>query len=90
MTDHPYADFVHFPGKAPRFCRVYFFACSGADSPAAGQQPTAGNAFDLLTKLLGESDERSGILADFADRAHAAGLACERDYDSAREAVSAR
>jgi len=70
--------------------RYRALGAAGADSPAAGQQPTAGNAFDLLTKLLGESDERSGILADFADRAHAAGLACERDYDSAREAVSAR
>ena len=62
--------------------RYRALGAAGADSPATGQQPAAGNAFDLLTKLLGESDERSGILADFADRAHAAGLACERDYDA--------
>lgn len=67
--------------------RYRALGAAGADSPAAGQQPTAGNAFDLLTKLLGESDERSGILADFADHAHAAGLACERDYDAARAAL---
>lgn len=58
-----------------------------ANPAAAEHQPPAGDAIGVLTKLLGESDERSGILADFADRAHAAGLACERDYDAARAAL---
>lgn len=63
---------------------------TGADSTPAGKQSPAGDAIGVLADVLGRADQRAGELADFADRAHAAGLACERDYDSAREAVTAR
>ena len=38
----------------------------------------------LLSDLLSRADERAGELADFADRAHLAGRACEAAYDSLR------
>jgi hypothetical protein len=41
----------------------------------------------LLSQLLGESDERAGILADIAEQRGIAGRACEREYDRAREAL---
>ncbi len=58
-----------------------------ANPAAAGQQPPAGDAIGVLADMLGRADQRAGILADAADRAHAAGLACERDYDTARAAL---
>jgi hypothetical protein len=39
-------------------------------------------AADLLAQLLGRCAQRAAGLADLADRAHAAGSACERAYDS--------
>ena len=60
---------------------------AGADAAAAGQQPPAGDAIGVLADVLGRADQRAGELADFSDRAHAAGLACERDYDTARAAL---
>ena len=63
---------------------------TGADSTPAGKQSPAGDAIGVLADVLGRADRRAGVLAAFADAAHAAGAACERDYDSAREAVSAR
>ena len=59
----------------------------GANPAAAGHQPPAGDAIGVLADVLGRADQRAGILADAADRAHAAGLACERDYDAARAAL---
>lgn len=38
----------------------------------------------VLAELLQRADDREGSLADFADRAHAAGFACQRAYGSAR------
>ena len=61
-----------------------------ANPAAAGQQPPAGDAIGVLADVLGRADQRAGELADFADRAHAAGLACERDYDAARVALTGR
>jgi len=60
---------------------------TGADSTPAGKQSPAGDAIGVLADVLGRADQRAGELADFADRAHAAGLSCERDYDAAREAM---
>ena len=68
--------------------RYRALVAAGADSPAAGQQPPAGDAIGVLADVLGRADQRAGELADFADRAHAAGLACERDYDAARAALT--
>ena len=58
-----------------------------ANPAAAGHQPPAGDAIGVLANVLGRADQRAGELADWADRAHAAGLACERDYDAARAAL---
>lgn len=42
----------------------------------------------VLADVLQRADDRAGALAGFADAAHAAGLACERAYGSAREAMT--
>ena len=53
-----------------------------ADPAAAGQQQAADTTTRVLAELLERADERAGILASFADQAHAAGSACQRDYDA--------
>lgn len=50
---------------------------------AGGSTPTEDPLF-LLSDLLSRVDERAGYLAEFADRAHIAGRACETAYDSVR------
>lgn len=52
------------------------------DPTSATRSPPATAAIDLLSGLFSESDEGAGILADALDSAHAAGLACERAYDT--------
>jgi hypothetical protein len=42
----------------------------------------------VLTELYQRCDERTGKIAAFADAAHAAGQRCQRDYDTAREAMT--
>lgn len=49
---------------------------------ATGQRAPAEDPAGVLAKLLERIDERAGVLAEFADRASAAGRACERAYDS--------
>ena len=61
---------------------------TGADSTPAGKQSPAGDAIGVLADVLGRADRRAGVLAAFADAAHAAGAACERDYDAARAALT--
>ncbi len=51
-------------------------------SAANGFGSSAGDTGVLLADLLGKSVERNRQLADFADRAAAAGAICERQYDS--------
>ena len=58
-------------------------ACSPA---ATGGSTPAEDPLFLLSDLLSRADERAGELADFADRAHIAGRACEAAYDSLRPA----
>lgn len=53
-----------------------------ADSASAPGSPSAGAALDLLSDLFGESDEGAGIMAAAVDSARAAGLACQRAYES--------
>lgn len=48
---------------------------------AGGSTPAEDPLF-LLSDLLSRADERAGELAEFADRAHLAGRACEAAYDS--------
>ena len=50
---------------------------------AGGGTPAEDPLF-LLSDLLSRADERAGELAEFADRAHLAGRACEAAYDSLR------
>ena len=50
---------------------------------AGGGTPAEDHLF-LLSDLLSSADERAGELAEFADRAHIAGRACEIAYDSVR------
>lgn len=51
--------------------------------PAAGVNgaPTA-DPIGVLADVLGRADKRAGVLAAYADAARAAGLQCERNYDS--------
>ncbi len=61
-----------------------------SNSSAARERAAADATARMLADVLQRADDRAGALADFADRAHAAGTSCERAYTSAREAVTAR
>lgn len=63
-----------------RMGAAYRNASKNPGTPAGGQ--AAACPAGVLADLLRESDARSGILAAEADRARAAGSACERSYDS--------
>ena len=52
---------------------------------AAGGSTPAEDPLFLLSDLLSRADERAVELAEFADRAHVAGRACEAAYDSLRK-----
>lgn len=58
-----------------------------ADSTTAQLRASAAEAARVLAELRERADDRAGILARFADDAHLAGLACERRYHEAREAL---
>lgn len=57
-------------------------ARAAAHPSAATPGPPAGDALDLLADLFARADERAGELAAAADLAHAAGVTCQRAYDS--------
>jgi hypothetical protein len=59
------------------------------DSAPGAHEPPAADAIGVLADVLGRADARAGVLAAFADRAHAAGLACEADYDAAYRGLKA-
>lgn len=42
----------------------------------------ADDPIGVLADVLGRADARAGVLAEFADQAHIAGTACERQYDA--------
>jgi hypothetical protein len=50
-------------------------------APASASAPASAPG-DLLAELLGRVDAAAGELAEYADRARIAGLACERLHDS--------
>jgi hypothetical protein len=56
----------------------------GATSSAAAASAGAstGDALDVLAQLFSGADDTAGELAQAADRARVAGLACERSYDA--------
>lgn len=60
------------------------YAASSATSSAAaaGDCQAAETVSGLYADLLGRAVERGAVLADLADRARAAGQACEAAYDS--------
>ncbi|MCW5648339.1 MAG: DUF2514 family protein [Ramlibacter sp.] len=51
-------------------------------TPAVEDCTAAGDAIGVLSDVLSRADRRAGLLASYADAAHAAGLKCERDYDA--------
>ncbi len=58
-----------------------------ADSATAELRASAADAARMFAELRERADDRAGILARAADDAHLAGLACERRYQEAREAL---
>lgn len=54
-------------------------AAAGDPAAAAGGPPAAGPGL-VLADMLRRADERAGQLAQYADQARVAGLACERAY----------
>lgn len=58
-----------------------------ADSAVAGLRPPADDPIGVLADVLARADARAGVLAEHADRARIAGLACEAEYERARRAL---
>ena len=52
------------------------------DPAAAASGPAASDPIGVLADVLRRADERAGLLAEYADSARIAGLACERSYDA--------
>lgn len=61
-------------------------ACAAGS--AAELRETTGDSIGVLALVLERADETAGKLADLAERHYIAGRACEREYESAREALS--
>jgi len=53
-----------------------------SDSGALGSRAPAGDPLGVLADVLGRADQSAGVLAQYADAARVAGLACERSYDA--------
>ncbi|WP_244159752.1 DUF2514 family protein [Cupriavidus alkaliphilus] len=65
-----------------RVAQLAAAARAAGNSGAAGGSAAAGDPLDVLTDVLSRADARAGHLAEYADRARVAGLACERSYDA--------
>lgn len=78
------ADAVHAAAAADGLRRqLAAYVRSATVHPAA--EPggaAAGDPIGVLADVLSRADERAGVLAQYADAAHAAGAACEREYDA--------
>jgi DNA-binding protein H-NS len=70
---------------AARRCPPPAGAAPGRGAPAG--VPGSMHDADRLLRVLAESDAAAGALAEHADRARAAGLACERAYQAAVDAL---
>ena len=59
-------------------------AASRHSTTPSGSSPAGGGTdpLDLLAGLFSRADKAAGELAEFADAAHIAGLACERSYNA--------
>lgn len=62
--------------------RIAELVAAARNSAPVGGSPSAGDPIGVLADVLSRADERAGKLAEFADAAHIAGLACERSYDA--------
>lgn len=51
-------------------------------APATSDSAAAGDPLGVLADVLDRADKRAGVLADYADRARIAGLACEASYQA--------
>lgn len=51
---------------------------------ASCPSPPAGDPIGVLADVLARADARAGVLAEYADRARIAGLACESAYQAVR------
>ncbi len=56
----------------------------GPDSAPAGAGEATAGAGLVLRRLYEGADDSASVLAEYADAAHLAGLACERAYDTLR------
>jgi hypothetical protein len=59
-----------------------------ADTGTAKLRDPAGDPARLLAVVLGEVDRFAGAVASAFDESRAAGLACEREYNTVRQAVN--
>jgi hypothetical protein len=57
---------------------------AASDPAATIRGPAADDPVGVLAVVLGELDDRAGVLAEYANRARIAGLACEAAYDGVR------
>ncbi|SOY56883.1 DUF2514 family protein [Cupriavidus taiwanensis] len=62
--------------------RIADLIASAGHPAAATGSPPAGDPIGMLANVLERADRRAGILAEYADAARIAGLACERSYDA--------
>ena len=58
-----------------------------ANTAASKLRPSTDDPIGVLAYVLGRADERAGELADVAEQRGIAGRACEREYNSIREAL---
>lgn len=65
-------------------------ARAARDSTTASTSAPAGDPLGVLADVLTSADKRAGILADYADQARIAGLACERAYDALTPVIPAQ
>lgn len=79
-------------GRVRSAAKTYAAAAGArcANPTAAGNQPTAAEALNLLAGLLDRVASRTTGLAEFTEASHAAASACAADYDRARQALSAQ
>ncbi len=82
VADRAAADSVSERLRASARDRAGRRVCAGA-APAGSGTPAESPDF-LLSELFALADRRAGELAQHADAARAAGLACERAYDALR------
>ncbi|WP_150690076.1 DUF2514 family protein [Pandoraea communis] len=61
-----------------------YTAAARHSAASSGSAPAGGGTdpLDMLAGLFSRADKAAGELAEFADAAHIAGLACERSYDA--------